>query len=72
MSDTKQRFETLEAKLAHQEHTIQILNDEIYAQQKRVERLEGLCELLIDRYRELSQEGGSEHSNAEQEVPPHY
>lgn len=72
MTESKERIEALEAKVAYQEHTIHTLNDEVYAQQKRIERLESLCGLLVDRYRELSQEGGSEHTNNEQEVPPHY
>ena len=67
---SESRFEDIEAKVAYQEHTIQELNDRIFEQQKQIDRLEATCKILIERYRELSEQGGG--IPAADEKPPHY
>lgn len=58
----------IETRLAHQEVTLQELNDAMSSQQAQIMDLERLCKTLIDRVRALS-EGDI---NSGEEKPPHY
>jgi len=64
------RLVDIESKIAFQEDLLQELNKTIYEQQKKIARLEAICNSLIDHVKELSEaaaEGGVIN-----ERPPHY
>lgn len=67
---TEDRITELETKVAYQEHTIQELNDVIYRQQQQIDKVEVMCQHLMDRIQSLAaSEGGQQPAN---EKPPHY
>ncbi|PLY15720.1 MAG: hypothetical protein C0631_06255 [Sedimenticola sp.] len=70
MSDFNEQLIELETKVAFQAHTIEVLNDTVIAQQKRIEVLEkGLAELR----QQMKQITPPETDNAGNEPPPpHY
>lgn len=65
-----ERLVEIETRIAFQEDLLQDLNQTIYEQQRKIERLEAICDSLIGHVRELSD------SVAERgplnERPPHY
>lgn len=64
------RLVEIEAKITYQEDLVQELNKLVYQQQKKLDRLEAVCESLINHIRDLSEavaETGAAH-----EKPPHY
>ena len=65
---TEHRFIEIEIKLAHQEHLVESLNQMIYEQQKRMDKLEALCGALAQHIGDNAQGG----PNAVNERPPHY
>ena len=65
-----ERIEKLEERVAHQEHSIQMLGDEIFQQQQQLEKLHLLVKELSERFRNLVDSGAS-GSNLD-EPPPHY
>lgn len=66
----EERIIEIETKLAHQEHTVQQLNDVVTEQGSRISQLEDLCRALVDRLQSLS---SNLPAAAEQdERPPHY
>ena len=73
MTNMQERFreqiDTLEARLAFQDDTIQQLNDALIAQQARIDLLETEMRQLIDEYR-----GGMTEAQIGpvDELPPHY
>ena len=62
------RLIELEARIAHQDQAINDLSQEIYEQQKRIEKLEATCKYLLEQSRQLPAPEGSD----ENEKPPHY
>jgi SlyX protein len=66
----KEQIETLEIKIAHQEHTIAELSDEVFQQQKQLQRLEELFSQLLQRMDSLASTGAD--GNPADEMPPHY
>jgi SlyX protein len=68
---TIDRLIEIETKLAFQEDTIQALNDVVCRQQNQIEQLEAKLALLIDRFRQLSEEPAGNHK-PQDEKPPHY
>lgn len=64
------RLTELESRIAHQEHSIQTLSEEIFAQQKKIEALETRCEYLLEQFRTHSLQTGPDKQ--QDEVPPHY
>ncbi len=67
---TDKRITELETRLAYQEHTLQELNDVIYKQQQQIDKVEIMCQHLMDRIQTLSDtDGGGQPAN---ERPPHY
>jgi SlyX protein len=60
----------IEERLAHQEHAIQALSDELYQQQRQLAALEQLVRDLRARLEPLEQ--AREPDNPRAEVPPHY
>ena len=67
---TEKRITELETKVAYQEHTIQELNDVIYKQQQQIDKVEIMCQHLMDRLQTLSDTGSGE--SPANERPPHY
>lgn len=67
---TADRLTELEAKIAHQEHALHAMSDELYAQQKKLEALEVTCEFLLEQVK--TDNGGPASSNPADEKPPHY
>jgi SlyX protein len=63
-------IEKLEERLAHQEHTLQMLGDEVFQQQQQLEKLELLVKELSKRFRNMG-DAGATGSNID-EPPPHY
>lgn len=66
---SENRFTSLEEKIAYQEDMIKALNDVLYQQQVRIDRVESLCNQLLERLRSGLESGMNE---AENERPPHY
>ncbi len=67
----EERLTAIETKIAFQEKNIKELNDVLYEQQKEMERLGGICDLLVKRVREFSEFIPGSDGPAD-EKPPHY
>lgn len=74
--DLAQRLESLESRIAHQEHWLDTLDQAVVLQERRLEKLEKLSGLMRERLREQHQtlqssdpQGGQ---RLEDDVPPHY
>lgn len=67
---TEERFINLEARISHQDQSINELSDEVYRQKRQLEQLEATCHSLLDRVRTLTEPEGNEDHGTEQ--PPHY
>lgn len=68
MSD--ERIEALETRLAHQEHGLQQLSEELWTQQQTIDRLTATIDALRRRLQSLSDDGGD--AAPADERPPHY
>ena len=66
----EQRLENIELKLTSQEDSLDILNQQIYRQQKQIDELTFICTALAKRVRESG--GNSDQSGLPHEKPPHY
>ena len=68
---SERRLMDIETKIAFQEKSLKELNDVIYDQQREIDRLSSICDLLVKRVRDLSDfvPGSDGPSN---EKPPHY
>ena len=64
-----QRLIDLETRIAFQEDSIQALSDEIYRQQKELDRLQQLCNLMLQQLQDVS---GGGPTGPVDEKPPHY
>jgi SlyX protein len=64
------RITELEIKVAFLEDTIKQLDDEVYRQQRQIERLETLCARLAQDMQAMADRVGP--ASTEQEIPPHY
>lgn len=69
---TDKRMDDLETKIAYQEHTIQELNDVVYRQQQQIDKVEVMCQHLMDRIQTLSEAGSGGAEASINERPPHY
>lgn len=70
MNQLETRIENLEAKVAFQDETIDVLNDEIKAHQQQLAKMRRQMELLGEKLREVQS-----NSSGTQELeppPPHY
>jgi SlyX protein len=67
---TEDRFIDIEIKLAHQEDLVESLNQVVYQQSKRIDRLEGMLTKLADHVRDNAASGGA--AGTANEKPPHY
>jgi SlyX protein len=66
----EERLINIETKITFQEDLIEELNKVVYQQQKKLDRLEAICESLA-RHIESLEEARNEGSPAS-ERPPHY
>lgn len=66
----EERLIDIETKIAYQEDLLQELNKIVYEQQKKISRLEAICESLAEHVRDLS--GAVGERNVGIERPPHY
>lgn len=64
-----QRLIDLETRIAFQEDSIQALSDEIYRQQKELDRLQQLCNLMLQQLQDVNAGGPT---GPVDEKPPHY
>ena len=71
MSITEDRFIDIEIKLAHQEHTVESLNQRVYEQQQQIDKLELMGAALVQLVRDQAQGGGGGGALAHA-PPPHY
>ncbi len=62
------RFIDIEIKLAHQEDMVESLNQLVYEQQKRMDKLEAMCGALAQHIRDNAHGG----PNPVNDKPPHY
>lgn len=71
-----QRLESLESRLAHQEHWLDTLDQAVVQQERRLEKLEQLSGLMRERLREQHQALQASDPQSDQrpgdDVPPHY
>lgn len=67
----EERLVEIETKIAYQEKTIKDLNDVIYEQQQEIERIGTLCQVLVNRVKEISAVTLGVDAPAN-EKPPHY
>lgn len=68
---TDQRLLVLEEKLAHQEHTLAEMSQELYLQQGRIDALERLGRSLAERLQGINQRLEEPGQDGPQ-PPPHY
>lgn len=68
------RLVEIETKISFQEDLTQELNNAVYQQQKKIDRLEAICNSLVDHIKDLSRTvaEGNAGGNAINERPPHY
>ncbi len=64
------RLIELESRIAHQDHSIHGLSDEIFRLRKKLDDLETTCNFLVEQLRE--QAGATSDANPGDEQPPHY
>lgn len=68
--NNEDRMIALESKLTSQEDLVDVLNQTVYRQQKKIDELEQLCIALAKRLSNVqSQDAGDMPAN---ERPPHY
>ncbi|ALQ09570.1 MULTISPECIES: SlyX family protein [Pseudoalteromonas] len=71
MNTIEHRLMELEAKVAFQDETIEVLNDEIKVHQQLLAKMKRQTELLAEKIKE-SQSSSSMMSEAPEPPPPHY
>lgn len=69
-NDKEERLIAIESKLAHQEYLLDVLNQTVYSQQKKIDELDTLCTVLAKRVAELR--AGPSDAMLPHEKPPHY
>jgi SlyX protein len=68
--NNEDRMVALESKITSQEDLLEVLNQTVYRQQKKIDQLEELCIALAKRMSNMqSQDAGDMPAN---ERPPHY
>lgn len=63
------RIERLEAVTAEQERLLEQLNEVVYSQQKQIDSLEKMLDIMARKFKELSENAEMETVDA---PPPHY
>lgn len=70
--DLAQRLESLESRIAHQEHWLDTLDQAVVQQERRLEKLEQLRERLREQHQALQASEPQGGQRPEDELPPHY
>ncbi len=70
MTNDDKRIVELETKISYQEDLVQELNQLVISQQQQIDKLEVLCELLREQFKELIL--SLPEGVAGDETPPHY
>ncbi len=76
MSDSKKnhalekRVIELETKLSFQDDLLEELNSHVISQQKEIDKLTTLCQMLKDQYKEVI--SNLPDASTGNEIPPHY
>lgn len=66
----EERLLNIETKLTFQEDLVEELNKMVYQQQKKLDRLEAMCESLVRHIESLAEERNA--GMPANERPPHY
>lgn len=66
----EERLIELESRIAHQDHSMRGLSDEIYRLRKKIDQLETTCHFLVEQLREQAR--ASSGAAPGDEPPPHY
>lgn len=66
----EQRVIELETKLSFQEDLLEELNSHVITQQKEIDKLTTLCQMLKDQYKEVV--SNLPDASTGNEIPPHY
>ncbi len=66
----EERMINLESKLANQEYLLDVLNQAVYQQQKKIDELDALCIALAKRLADVR--AALPDGLAANEKPPHY
>ncbi len=66
----EERLVNLESKLAHQEYLLDVLNQTVYKQQKKIDELDALCVALAKRLSDVH--ARLPDALPANERPPHY
>nr|WP_231489671.1 SlyX family protein [Halomonas saliphila] len=69
------RLETLESRIAHQEHWLDTLDEAVASQERRLAQLERINALMQEKLRDQQQalqEAEMSTPRPEDELPPHY
>lgn len=66
------RITELEIRLAHQEHTLEVLNDTIITQHREIDQLKLQLSALEKRLKSLSHAESLVAHESEETPPPHY
>ncbi len=67
-----QRIADLESQLAFQDDTIETLNQLVIQQSTELQQLQHKMQVLVDKFRQLQDNGDGNDSKPEDEIPPHY
>ncbi|MET3115923.1 SlyX protein [Undibacterium sp. GrIS 1.8] len=70
MQAIENRLEDLEIKISRQEDVVDTLNQLVYQQQKKISELEGFCNALVGRIKEMA--ANASEQRIVDERPPHY
>ena len=65
----EERFIDIEIRIARQEDTVDELNKTIYLQQKKIDKLEALCSVLVQHVKELRETANANTSSSLSESP---
>lgn len=67
----EERLIDLEVRISRQDDLVDILNTQVYRQQKKIDELEALCVAMLGKMRDLAA-SPSERTGVVDEKPPHY
>ncbi|HVL75815.1 MAG TPA: SlyX family protein [Noviherbaspirillum sp.] len=69
MSTSEERLVDLEIRIARQDDLLDVLNQTVYRQQKKIDELEALCTALARHVKDMRDAAAAAPAN---DKPPHY